>query len=148
MPNIGPVHQRSGNTSNRNLDSRIISSNDETGLWLVQGMIVQLACESFMDPNNFPSISLLQGEMRRRVWSHCYLRLSSQIPSIAPCVLKSQQYDTAVLVHLETRISMRIPLKYLLKTQTEGRIDKIMGLNDLVNDTRPKLHLDRTATTS
>ncbi|SCV30407.1 uncharacterized protein FFB14_03032 [Fusarium fujikuroi] len=128
-----------------------MSQNDETGLWLVQGMIVQLALSQgyHRDPNNFPSISPFAGEMRRRVWAvivQLDLRLSSQMA--LPCVLKSQQYDTAEPRNLldsdfdentpeippsrpETEVT---PVLYSL---AKGRIDKIMGLvNDLVNDTK------------
>ncbi|KAG4280639.1 hypothetical protein FPRO04_05353 [Fusarium proliferatum] len=124
---------------------------DETGLWLVQGIIVQLALSQgyHRDPNNFPSISPFAGEMRRRVWAvilQLDLRLSSQMA--LPCVLKSQQYDTAEPRNLldsdfdentpeippsrpETEVT---PVLYSL---AKGRIDKVMGLvNDLVNDTK------------
>jgi hypothetical protein len=128
-----------------------MSQDDETGLWLVQGIIVQLALSQgyHRDPNNFPSIGTFSGEMRRRVWAvivQLDLRLSSQMA--LPCVLKSQQYDTAEPRNLldtdfdenttelppsrpETEVT---PVLYSL---AKGRIDKMMGLvNDLVNDTK------------
>lgn len=128
-----------------------MSQNDETGLWLVQGIIVQLALSQgyHRDPNNFPSISPFAGEMRRRVWAvivQLDLRLSSQMA--LPCILKSRQYDTAEPRNLldsdfdgntreippsrpETEVT---PVLYSV---AKGRIDKVMGLvNDLVNDTK------------
>ncbi|KAF5567761.1 hypothetical protein FNAPI_522 [Fusarium napiforme] len=128
-----------------------MSQDDEAGLWLVQGIIVQLALSQgyHRDPNNFPSITPFSGEMRRRVWAvivQLDLRLSSQMA--LPCVLKSQQYDTAEPRNLldsdfdedtaelppsrpETEVT---PVLYSL---AKGRIDKMMGLvNDLVNDTK------------
>ncbi|KAF4436383.1 hypothetical protein FACUT_6477 [Fusarium acutatum] len=128
-----------------------MSQDDETGLWLVQRIIVQLALSQgyHRDPRNFPSITPFSGEMRRRVWAvivQLDLRLSSQMA--LPCVLKSQQYDTAEPRNLldsdfdvntidlppsraETEVT---PVLYSL---AKGRIDKMMGLvSDLVNDTR------------
>ncbi|EWG49974.1 hypothetical protein FVEG_09315 [Fusarium verticillioides 7600] len=128
-----------------------MSQDDETELWLVQGIIVQLALSQgyHRDPKNFPSIGTFSGEMRRRVWAvivQLDLRLSSQMA--LPCVLKSQQYDTAEPRNLldtdfdenttelpssrpETEVT---PVLYSL---AKGRIDKMMGLvNDLVNDTK------------
>ncbi|KAG5804526.1 hypothetical protein H9Q71_010893 [Fusarium xylarioides] len=128
-----------------------MSQDDETGLWLVQGIIVQLALSQgyHRDPHNFPSITQFSGEMRRRVWAvivQLDLRLSSQMA--LPCVLKSQQYDTSEPRNLldsdfdenttdlppsrpETEVT---PVLYSL---AKGRIDKMMGLvNDLVNDTK------------
>ncbi|KAF5659784.1 hypothetical protein FDENT_13853 [Fusarium denticulatum] len=128
-----------------------MSQDDETGLWLVQGIIVQLALSQgyHRDPNNFPSITPFSGEMRRRVWVvivQLDLRLSSQMA--LPCVLKSQQYDTAEPRNLldsdfdenttdlppsrpETEVT---PVLYSL---AKGRIDNMMGLvSDLVNDTK------------
>ncbi|PNP61101.1 hypothetical protein FNYG_14189 [Fusarium nygamai] len=128
-----------------------MSQDDETGLWLVQGIIVQLALSQgyHRDPSNFPSITPFCGEMRRRVWAvivQLDLRLSSQMA--LPCVLKSQQYDTDEPGNLldsdfdvnttelppsrpETEVT---PLLYSL---AKGRIDKMMGpVNDLINDTK------------
>ncbi|RKL23257.1 hypothetical protein BFJ68_g1463 [Fusarium oxysporum] len=128
-----------------------MSQEDETGLWLVQGIIVQLALSQgyHRDPHNFPSITPFSGEMRRRVWAAIVqldLRLSSQMA--LPCVLKAQQYDTAEPRNLldtdfdedtidlppsrpETEVT---PVLYSL---AKGRIDKMMGLvNDIVNDTK------------
>ncbi|KAF4338369.1 hypothetical protein FBEOM_7722 [Fusarium beomiforme] len=127
-----------------------MSQEAEIGLWLVQGIIVQLALSQgyHRDPHNFSSISPFAGEMRRRVWSvivQMDLRLSSQMA--LPCVLKSQQYDTCEPRNLldtdfddnttelppsrpETEVT---PVLYSL---AKGRIDKMMGLvNDVVNDT-------------
>ncbi|RKK07379.1 hypothetical protein BFJ65_g17583 [Fusarium oxysporum f. sp. cepae] len=128
-----------------------MSQDIEIGLWLVQGIIVQLALSQgyHREPHNFPSISPFAGEMRRRVWAiivQMDLRLSSQMA--LPSVLKLQQYDTAEPRNLldtdfddtttelppsrpETEVT---PVLYSL---AKGRIDKMMGLvNDLVNDTQ------------
>ncbi|KAF5679316.1 hypothetical protein FCIRC_6161 [Fusarium circinatum] len=128
-----------------------MSQDDETGLWLVQGVIVQLALSEgyHRDPSHFPSITPFSGEKRRRVWAvivQLDLRLSSQMA--LPCVLKSQQYDTAEPRNLldsdfddnttdlppsrpETEVT---PVLYSL---AKGRIDNMMGLvSDLVNDTK------------
>ncbi|UKZ84123.1 uncharacterized protein TrAFT101_000046 [Trichoderma asperellum] len=128
-----------------------MSQDTEIGLWLVQGIIVQLALSQgyHRDPQKFPSISPFAGEMRRRVWAiivQMDLRLSSQMA--LPCVLKLQQYDTAEPRNLldtdfddatvelppsrpETEVT---PVLYSL---AKGRIDKMTGLvNDVVNDTQ------------
>ncbi|KAF9768356.1 hypothetical protein IL306_014357 [Fusarium sp. DS 682] len=122
----------------------------QNGLWLVQGIIVQLALSQgyHREPQNFPSISPFAGEMRRRVWAiivQMDLRLSSQMA--LPSVLKLQQYDTAEPHNLldtdfdETTVELPLsrpetevtPVLYSL---AKGRIDKMMGLvNDLINDT-------------
>ncbi|KAI1029700.1 hypothetical protein LB503_008371 [Fusarium chuoi] len=124
-----------------------MSQNDETGLWLVQGIIVQLALSQgyHRDPNNFPSISPFAGEMRRRVWAvivQLDLRLSSQMA--LPCILKSRQYDTAEPHSDFDGNTREIPpsrpeteVTPVLYSVAKGRIDKVMGLvNDLVNDTK------------
>ncbi|KAF5634647.1 hypothetical protein F52700_5840 [Fusarium sp. NRRL 52700] len=127
-----------------------MSQDDETGLWLVQGIIVQLAMSQgyHRDPSNFPSITPFSGEMRRRVWAvivQLDFRLSSQMA--LPCVLKSQQYDTTEPRNLlDSDFDVNITELPLSRPETEvtpvlyslskGRIDKMMGLvNDLVNDT-------------
>lgn len=129
----------------------LLSEDTEIGLWLVQGIIVQLALSEgyHRDPQNFPNISPFAGEMRRRVWAvivQMDLRLSSQMA--LPRLLKPQQYDTAEPRNLldtdfdestdklppsrpETEVT---PVLYSL---AKNRIDKMMGLvSDLVNDTR------------
>ncbi|KAJ4077484.1 hypothetical protein NW756_012346 [Fusarium oxysporum] len=128
-----------------------MSQEDETGLWLVQGIIVQLALSQgyHRDPHNFPSITPFSGEMRRRVWAvivQLDLRLSSQMA--LPCVLKSQQYDTAEPRNLldtdfdENTIDLppsrpETEVTPVLYSLAKGRIDKMMGLiNDIVNDTK------------
>jgi hypothetical protein len=70
----------------------------EIGLWLLLGMLVQLALSQgyHRDPQNFSHISPFAGEMRRRVWAAIVqmdLRLSSQMG--LPRLLKSQQCDTS-----------------------------------------------------
>ncbi|TXC01107.1 hypothetical protein FocTR4_00009280, partial [Fusarium oxysporum f. sp. cubense] len=130
---------------------RFLQKEDETGLWLVQGIIVQLALSQgyHRDPHNFPSITPFSGEMRRRVWAvivQLDLRLSSQMA--LPCVLKAQQYDTAEPRNLldtdfdEDTIYLppsrpETEVTPVLYTLAKGRIDKMMGLvNDIVNDTK------------
>jgi hypothetical protein len=128
-----------------------MSQEAEIGLWLVQGIIVQLALSQgyHREPQNFPSISPFAGEIRRRVWAvivQMDLRLSSQMA--LPCVLKSQQYDTAEPRNLldtdfdETTIELppsrpETEVTPVLYSLAKGRIDKMMGLvNDLINDTK------------
>ncbi|KAF4478620.1 hypothetical protein FAGAP_12266 [Fusarium agapanthi] len=127
-----------------------MSQEAEIGLWLVQGIIVQLALSQgyHRDPQNFSSITPFAGEMRRRVWSiivQMDLRLSSQMA--LPCVLKSQQYDTAEPRNLldtdfdetTTELPQSRPeteVTPALYSLAKGRIDKMMGLiNNVVNDT-------------
>ncbi|CAG9993098.1 unnamed protein product [Clonostachys byssicola] len=127
-----------------------MSQEADTGLWLVQGIIVQLALSQgyHRDPQNFSSITPFAGEMRRRVWSiivQMDLRLSSQLA--LPCVLKSQQYDTAEPRNLldtdfdETTTELppsrpETEVTPALYSLAKGRIDKMMGLiNDVVNNT-------------
>ncbi|KNB10472.1 hypothetical protein FOXG_10665 [Fusarium oxysporum f. sp. lycopersici 4287] len=114
-------------------------------------IIVQLALSQgyHRDPHNFPSITPFSGEMRRRVWAvivQLDLRLSSQMA--LPCVLKSQQYDTAEPRNLldtdfdENTIGLppsrpETEVTPVLYSLAKGRIDKMMGLvNDIVNDTK------------
>ncbi|KUM60488.1 hypothetical protein ACN42_g6629 [Penicillium freii] len=128
-----------------------LSKGSEIGLWLVQGMLVQLALSLgyHRDPQNFSSISTFAGEMRRRVWAvivQMDLRLSSQMA--LPRLLKLQQYDTAEPRNLfdtdfdedstelpESRPETEVtPVLYSL---ARTRIDQMNGLvSDLVNDTR------------
>ncbi|QQK47183.1 fungal-specific transcription factor domain protein [Penicillium digitatum] len=128
-----------------------LSRDSEIGLWLVQGMLVQLALSLgyHRDPQNFSSISPFAGEMRRRVWAvivQMDLRLSSQMA--LPRLLKLQQYDTAEPRNLldtdfdenttelpESRPETEVtPVLYSL---ARTRIDQMNGLvSDLVNDTR------------
>jgi hypothetical protein len=128
-----------------------LSKDAEIGLWLVQGMLVQLALSLgyHRDPQNFSNISPFAGEIRRRVWAvivQMDLRLSSQMA--LPRLLKLQQYDTAEPRNLldtdfdeatvelppsrpETEVT---PVLYSL---AKSRIDKMNGLvSDLVNDTQ------------
>ncbi|KAL9568796.1 hypothetical protein ACKAV7_007110 [Fusarium commune] len=128
-----------------------MSQEDETGIWLLQGIIAQLALSQgyHRDPHNFPNISTFAGEMRRRVWAvivQLDLRLSSQMA--LPCLLKSQQYDTAEPRNLldsdfdENTIELppsppETEVTPVLYSLAKGRIDKVMGLvNDRVNDTK------------
>ncbi|KAF9768696.1 hypothetical protein IL306_013964 [Fusarium sp. DS 682] len=127
-----------------------MSQGAEIGLWLVQGIIVQLALSQgyHREPQNFASITPFAGEMCRRVWAiivQMDLRLSSQMA--LPCVLKLQQYDTSEPRNLldtdfdETTTELppsrpETEVTPVLYSLAKGRIDKIMGLvNDLVNDT-------------
>ncbi|PWY80761.1 fungal-specific transcription factor domain protein [Aspergillus sclerotioniger CBS 115572] len=133
------------------LTSEMFLSNDgEIGLWLVQGMLVQLALSLgyHRDPQNFTNITPFAGEMRRRVWAvivQLDLRLSSEMA--LPRLLKLQHYDTTEPRNLldtdfdeatvelppsrpETEVT---PVLYSL---AKSRIDQMNGLvSDLVNDT-------------
>ncbi|OOF90536.1 hypothetical protein ASPCADRAFT_510799 [Aspergillus carbonarius ITEM 5010] len=133
------------------LTSEMFLSNDgEIGLWLVQGMLVQLALSLgyHRDPQKFANITPFAGEMRRRLWAvivQLDLRLSSQMA--LPRLLKLQHYDTAEPRNLldtdfdeattdlppsrpETEVT---PILYSL---AKSRIDQMNGLvSDLVNDT-------------
>ncbi|KAJ5649950.1 uncharacterized protein N7484_003673 [Penicillium longicatenatum] len=128
-----------------------LSRESEIGLWLVHGILVQLALSLgyHRDPQNFSSISPFAGEMRRRVWAvivQMDLRLSSQMA--LPRLLKLQQYDTTEPRNLfdtdfdentaelpESRPETEVtPVLYSL---ARTRIDQMNGLvSDLVNDTR------------
>ncbi|KGO58226.1 Transcription factor, fungi [Penicillium expansum] len=134
-----------------------LSKDSEIGLWLVQGMIVQLALSLgyHRDPQNFSSISTFAGEMRRRVWAvivQIDLRLSSQMA--LPRLLKLQQYDTAEPRNLfdtdfdedstelpESRPETEVtPVLYSL---ARTRIDQMNGLvSDLVNDIREHPYME------
>ncbi|KAJ5435878.1 hypothetical protein N7445_006763 [Penicillium cf. griseofulvum] len=134
-----------------------LSRDSEIGLWLVQGMLVQLALSLgyHRDPQNFSSISPFAGEMRRRVWAvivQMDLRLSSQMA--LPRLLKLQQYDTAEPRNLfdtdfdenttelpEARPEAEVtPVLYSL---ARTRIDQMNGLvSDLVNDTREHPYME------
>ncbi|EAW11292.1 fungal specific transcription factor domain-containing protein [Aspergillus clavatus NRRL 1] len=124
-----------------------LSQDDDIGIWLVHGMLVQLALSRgyHRDPRNFSKTSIFAGEMRRRVWAvivQIDLRLSGQMA--LPRLLKLQQYDTAEPRNLldtdfnedtvelppsrpETEIT---PVLYSL---AKNRIDK---MNGPVNDTQ------------
>ncbi|WYZ41098.1 hypothetical protein EsH8_IV_001439 [Colletotrichum jinshuiense] len=141
----------------------LLSEDTEIGLWLVQGIIVQLALSEgyHRDPQNFHNISPFAGEMRRRVWAvivQMDLRLSSQMA--LPRLLKLQQYDTAEPRNLldtdfdESTVKLphsrpETEVTPVLYSLAKSRIDKMMGLvSDLVNDTRENpyteiLELDR-----
>ncbi|KAH0522939.1 hypothetical protein TsFJ059_006719 [Trichoderma semiorbis] len=128
-----------------------IAQDTEIGLWLVQGIIVQLAMSQgyHREPEKFPSISPFAGEMRRRVWAiivQMDLRLSSQLA--LPCVLKLQQYDTAEPRNLldtdfdDTTVELppsrpETEVTPVLYSLAKSRVDKMMRLvNDVVNDTQ------------
>ena len=123
----------------------------EIGLWLLLGMLVQLALSLgyHRDPQNFAHIAPFDGEMRRRVWVAIVqmdLRISSQMG--LPRLLRSQQSDTSEPRNLldsdfdessvelppsrpETEVT---PVLYGL---AKIRIDSIGSLiTDLVADTR------------
>lgn len=128
-----------------------LSKDTEIGIWLVQGMLVQLALSRgyHRDPQNFSNLSPFEGEMRRRVWAiivQMDLRLSSQMA--LPRLLKLQQSDTLEPRNLldtdfdedtvelppsrpETEVT---PVLYSL---ARTKIDKMNGLvSDLINDTQ------------
>lgn len=135
-----------------NIGSEVFLSKDpDIGLWLLLGMLVQIALSLgyHRDPSNLPNMSPFTGEMRRRVWAAVVqmdLRLSIQMG--LPRLLKSQQCDTAEPRNLldsdfdeatvelppsrpETEVT---PVLYGL---AKNRIDSISGLiGDLVADTR------------
>ncbi|KAI0836653.1 fungal-specific transcription factor domain protein [Hypoxylon sp. FL0890] len=123
----------------------------DTGVWLLLGMLVQLALSLgyHRDPQNFLNISPFTGEMRRRMWAAIMqidLRIASQMG--LPRLLKSQQCDTLEPRNLfdsdfdeatldlppsrpETEVT---PILYNL---AKNRIDGIGGLiSDLIADTR------------
>jgi hypothetical protein len=123
----------------------------EIGLWLLLGMLVQLALSLgyHRDPQNFSHISPFAGEMRRRVWAAIVqmdLRLSSQMG--LPRILKSQQCDTYEPRNLlDSDIDESIEELPPSRPETEVtpvlyglakiRIDSIGALiSDLVADTR------------
>ncbi|TQV91898.1 fungal specific transcription factor domain-containing protein [Cordyceps javanica] len=81
-----------------NSEQEFISKDKATDLWLLQGMIVQIALSLgyHRDARNFPAISPFDGEMRRRVWAvvlQMDLRLSSQVG--LPRLVKAEEHDTA-----------------------------------------------------
>ena len=134
----------------------------EIGLWLLLGMLVQLALSLgyHRDPQNFSHISPFASEMRRRVWAAIVqmdLRLSSQMG--LPRLLKSQQSDTSEPRNLldsdfdETSVELPPPrpeteVTPVLYGLAKIRIDSIGSLiTDLVADTREHqlleiMHLD------
>ena len=135
----------------------VLSKDAEIGLWLVQGMIVQLALSLgyHRDSQHFPKISPFAGEMRRRVWAiivQMDLRLSSQMA--LPRLLQSQQYDTAEPRNLlDTDFDEAVEELPLSRPETEvtpvlyslakSRIDKVSGLvSDFVNDTNEKQYTE------
>ncbi|RAK95572.1 fungal specific transcription factor domain-containing protein [Aspergillus ibericus CBS 121593] len=132
-----------------------LSKDGEIGLWLVQGMLVQLALSLgyHRDPHNFSNITPFAGEMRRRVWAvivQLDLRLSSQMA--LPRLLKLQHYDTTEPRNLlDTDFDENTPELPASRPETEvtpvlyslakSRIDQMNGLvSDLVNDTREHPH--------
>ncbi|KAI1140110.1 hypothetical protein F5Y05DRAFT_377241 [Hypoxylon sp. FL0543] len=127
-----------------------ICKDADTGVWLLLGMLVQLALSRgyHRDPRNFANISPFDCEMRCRVWASIMqidLRLASQMG--LPRLLKSQQCDTPEPRNLfdsdfdestvefppsrpETEVT---PILYNL---AKNRIDGIAGLiSDLIADT-------------
>ncbi|KAI0870200.1 hypothetical protein GGS24DRAFT_504984 [Hypoxylon argillaceum] len=132
------------------ISEMILIKEAEVGIWLVEGMVVQLALSLgyHRDAKNFPNISPFAGEMRRRVWATIVqidLRLSNQMT--LPRLLKLQQHDTAEPWNLldsdfdesttelpparpETEVT---PVLYSL---AKGRIDKMSGMiSDFINTT-------------
>ncbi|GKT44439.1 pyruvate carboxylase [Colletotrichum spaethianum] len=114
-----------------------LSEDTEIGLWLVQGIIVQLALSQgyHRDPQNFQSIIPFAGEMRRRYDTE------------EPRNLLDTDFDDSTVELPPSRPETEVtPVLYSL---AKNRIDKMMGLvYDLVNDTleRPYteiLDLDR-----
>jgi hypothetical protein len=129
----------------------MLSNGAEMGLWLVQGILVQLALSQgyHRDPQNFSKITPFTGEMRRRVWAvivQLDLRLSSQMA--LPRLLKLQQYDTAEPRNLldtdfdEATVELppsrpETEVTSVLYSLAKSRIDKMSGLvSDFVNDTQ------------
>jgi Fungal specific transcription factor domain len=133
----------------------LVYKDAEIGLWLLLGMIVQLALSMgyHRDPSNFSHLSLFAGEMRRRVWAAIVqidLRLSSQMG--LPRLLKSQQSDTAEPRNLLdsdlTEESIELPpsrpeteVTPVLYGLAKTRIDRIGALiSDLIADVRAHHH--------
>lgn len=129
----------------------ILYKDADIGLWLLLGMIVQLALSMgyHRDPRNFPNISPFAGEMRRRLWAAIVqmdLRLSNQMA--LPRLLKSQQYDTAEPRNLldsdfdETTVELppsrpETEVTPVLYGLAKNQIDRISGpISDLIADTR------------
>ena len=135
----------------------LLYKDANVGLWLVLGMVVQLALSLgyHRDAHNFSTISPFAGEMRRRVWAvivQMDLRLSSQMG--LPRLLKLHQCDTAEPRNLldtdfdeasaelppsrpETEFT---PVLYIL---AKNRIDRMSDLvSDLLADTREHPHTE------
>ncbi|KAK0385399.1 hypothetical protein NLU13_7875 [Sarocladium strictum] len=71
--------------------------DSNTGLWLLLGSIVQIAIRMgyHRDPSHFKSLSPYEGEMRRRVWTHCFIFdavLATQLG--LPTVIRQSICDT------------------------------------------------------
>lgn len=129
----------------------LLCKDTNTGLWLVLGMVVQLALSLGYqrDAQDSPSISPFAGEMRRRVWAvivQMDLRLSSQMG--LPRLLKLHQCDTAEPRNLldtdfdETTVDLPpsrpetefTPVLYVL---AKNRIDRMTDLiSELLTDTQ------------
>ncbi|KIM92882.1 hypothetical protein OIDMADRAFT_173659 [Oidiodendron maius Zn] len=129
----------------------LLCKDADIGLWLVVGMLVQLALGLgyHRDARHFSNVSLFAGEMRRRVWAvimQMDLRLSSQMG--LPRLIQLHQCDTAEPSNLldtdfdETTVELPpsrpetevTPVLYVL---AKSRIDRISGLvSDLLADTR------------
>lgn len=129
----------------------LLSKEADIGVWLLLGLLVQLALSLgyHRDPQNFPSISPFVSEMRRRVWGAIVqmdLRLSSQMG--LPRILKSQECDTAEPRNLLDsdfdEATVKLPpsrpdteVTPVLYGLAKNRIDSIGGLiSDLVADLR------------
>ncbi|OTA93955.1 hypothetical protein M434DRAFT_72262 [Hypoxylon sp. CO27-5] len=123
----------------------------DIGLWLLLGMLVQLALSLgyHRDPRNFPNISPFTGEMRRRAWAAIMqidLRLAGRMG--LPRLLKSHQCDTSEPRNLfdsdfdETTIEIppsrpETEITPILYNLAKNRIDGIGGMiSDLIADTR------------
>ncbi len=129
----------------------LLSRDADIGLWLVQGVLVQLALSLgyHRDPRNFPNISPFAGEMRRRVWAvivQMDVRLASQIglprllrshlcDTTSPRNLFDTDFDDATVELPPSRSETEVtPMLYSL---ARARVDSINGLvSDLVNDTQ------------
>lgn len=130
---------------------QFLSKDSTNGLWLVQGIIVQIALSLgfHRDPSSFPKLSPFTGEMRRRIWAvivQMDLRLSSQMA--LPRLLKLQESDTMEPRNLlDTDFSPEIVELPPSRPETEvtpvlyslarSRIDRMNGLvSDLINNTQ------------
>ncbi|KUJ22237.1 fungal-specific transcription factor domain protein [Mollisia scopiformis] len=129
----------------------LLCKDADIGLWLVLGILVQLALSLgyHRDARNFSNVSPFAGEMRRRVWAvimQMDLRLSSQMG--LPRLLKLHQCDTTEPRNLldtdfdefTTELppsrpeTEETPVLYIL---AKNRIDHISGLvSDLLANTR------------
>lgn len=73
------------------------STEMEMGLWMVLGLIIRAAMRLGLhrDASHYPKISILQGEMQRRLWaSIVYLDIISSCQVGLPRMIKENMYDT------------------------------------------------------